>query len=71
MTPVKFNITYCTGLRCEVARDCYRWTENLSRLVAKYHIDLAGKRIAVASFADHAGVCTKFLPLEDEFKDAE
>lgn len=62
---MKFNKIFCTGARCGIKQSCERWTENLAR-----HYDAKGLDwnhvVPVKEFADQAGNCKSYVPLEDE-----
>lgn len=57
--------TWCEGARCARANTCSRWIEHLHKFLESP----AGERFrlrsfSVAQFADHAGNCTRYEPLE-------
>lgn len=62
------DITWCTGVRCAKANTCYRFTENLRKMAEKRKMDLTGKQISIANFADHEGKCDRYEPEEEKTK---
>jgi hypothetical protein len=63
---VNLDRTFCTGIRCKKANTCDLWHKNLADQAEKRGINLEGRRISMANFADHDGHCQMFQPLEDE-----
>ena len=61
---MNFDRTFCTGLRCGKANTCDRWIEHLHEWAKKNKRDLSHKPISVAQFADHAGTCSMYSPIE-------
>lgn len=60
-----FDRTFCTGERCNRREKCDRWLEHLKRYVARKGIDVEGRPISVASFADHEGKCERYSPIDE------
>lgn len=57
-------MTFCSGVKCSISKDCYRWTKNLERMAKERGIDLEGRRISLSSFGG-ANACTMFEPMEE------
>jgi hypothetical protein len=57
------DMTYCSGVRCDRAKSCERWLHNLLSRLKRQGVDLEGKSISVAQFADYDGRCRKFVPI--------
>lgn len=61
--------TFCSGLRCSRANTCERWTENLKRWIEQQPENrrkrFTERPISLAQFADHAGNCDKYDPIEN------
>lgn len=60
---MNFDRTYCSGARCGKANTCARWIEFLRWECKDKKIDLTDRRISVAQFADHAGACSHYEPI--------
>jgi hypothetical protein len=62
---MNLDMTFCTGLRCGRAKDCYRWIENLEARLDWHNIDLQNKPITMAQYADYDGKCVMFMAILD------
>lgn len=66
---MNLDMTFCSGLRCDRKVNCERWTGNLETKARKQMIDLTGRRISTAQFADHNGNCVMFIQKDIESKE--
>lgn len=58
--------TFCSGLRCFKTATCARYRGRVDEYM-KLHPEREYRmlRLSIAQYADHAGVCTKFEPMEE------
>lgn len=57
---MSFDITWCSGERCDKTESCYRSTKNLAKLAKEKCVDFNELVVSVASFADHNGMCDMY-----------
>lgn len=58
--------TFCAGFRCGKVNVCDRFIGLLKSWAKENDFSLSGRKISVSQYADHAGKCDRYSPIENK-----